>query len=121
AVGPRDSLRFARKVRNHHEVAAGIVAEEIWLFANQRRFVDHRVGWGGPVSGGRVGRADEDHVPHAAVPTPPLAVAREPLLLRSRYYPPINSAVRHEPAAGPSAIPEVQIAFQVSSAQGPAL
>ena len=65
---------------------------------------DLGVGRLGPFACGRVGDADEDHVPVGAGPAVPLAVARDPLLLRAGGDVAVDEGVGHPAAAGPAAV-----------------
>ena len=72
-----------------------------------------------PLAFGRIGNADEDHVPVGSGPTVPLAVAGDPLLLRTGSYVAVDEGVGHPAAAGPAVVlMEDDIAVNVHAAEG---
>src|SRR5438094_2372379 len=67
----------------------------------------------GPIAGGRIDHADENHVPASAAPRAEACVSRKPLLLRTGIYCAVDLAVGEEPSARPAAVPQIHVAFEV--------
>ena len=89
------------------------------LLADDGRAFDLGVGRLGPLARGRMRDADEDHVPVGAGPAAPLAVARDPLLLRACADVAVDERVGHPSAAGPSAfLVQNDVAEHVHAAEG---
>ena len=105
AGGPTDALGVGLQRRNEDEVPAGAVDVEVGLLADDGRPVHHGVGRVGERALRGVDAAHEDHVPYAVGPTGPLAVARQPLLLRGGDDLAVHDGVGEEAAAGPARVP----------------
>ena len=119
ATVPGDSGRIGSHCRNAHAVVACGIHLKEWLFADNRRLGHLCVGWRGPLPRRWILDAHEDHVPVGAGPTAPLAIARNPLLLRSGVDVAVNDRVRHPSPAGPAVLlVEHQVAKHVHAAEG---
>ena len=123
AVGPTDALGVGLKRRDEDGVLAGAVDGKVRLLADDGRPLHHGIGRVGEVAGRGVRAAHEDHVPDPVGPLRPLAVAREPLLLRGGDDLAVHDRVGQEAAAGPARVPlrveveQVQLPLDVQPPQ----
>ena len=119
AAAPGDAGAVGAQLGNADEVVAVRIDIEKGLFAHDGNARDFGVRRRGPFAGGRIDVADKNHVPVGAGPTAPLAVARDPLLLRAGVHVAIDERVGHPAAAGPAAIlVKDEVAFDVHAAEG---
>ena len=100
---PGDALTVSLERWNSNAPVPFRIDLEEWFFTDDGCAFDLGVGWLRPFACGRIRDADEDHVPVRSGPASPLAVARDPLLLRAGADVAVDQRVGHPSAAGPSA------------------
>lgn len=120
-VRPIDSPRIGPRRRNHHRIFSGGIDEQIRLFGDGGSCWDDGKGAVGPLAPGSAIGADEDHIEATALPLGEIIIAGEPLLLGAGVDQPIDFAVGKKTAAGPAAVPEIQVPKNVNATERGAL